>query len=69
MSYELSEDLAQVLVRMESVLDLKLDRSDALGLVASYEAGLAEERINVDSDVQRLEWIENNVEQLSEQAS
>jgi hypothetical protein len=69
MSYELNEDLAQVLVHMESVLDLKMSRSDALAVMADHEARLAEERINQDADVTRIERLEDDVEQLSEQIS
>jgi hypothetical protein len=67
MSYELNSELSHVLVHMESVLDQRLDRSDALIIVAAYLAKLAGQRANLDSDVSTLERLENNIEQMAEQ--
>jgi len=67
MSYELNKELCQLLIHMEGVLDRRISRSDALVLVVEEASKLAEERINVDADVARIERLEDDVEQLSEQ--
>jgi hypothetical protein len=68
-SHPLNFELNRVLVHMETVLDLRIDRVDALILVAEAESKVASLRIDTDADATRIEALEESAEQLSEQIS
>lgn len=69
MSHPLNFELNRVLVHMETVLDLRINRVDALILVAEAESKVASLRIDTDADATRIEALEESAEQLSEQIS
>jgi hypothetical protein len=68
-SHPLNFELNRVLVHMETVLDLRINRVDALILVAEAESKVASLRIDTDADATRIEALEESAEQLSEQIS
>jgi hypothetical protein len=66
-SHPLNFELNRILVHMESVLDLRIDRSDALVLVAEIESKLSSMQIDNELDASTLEILEESAEHLSEQ--
>lgn len=69
MSHQLNFELNRILVHMETVLDLCIDRSVALQLIASAESKIAALRVCVDADASHLEILEEDAEHLSEQVT
>ena len=69
MSFELDEDLSKHLVHMQTVLDGKITRVDALVLIADIQAKEAQAESILGDLSERLVAVENETERLAEQIS